>query len=294
MELPIDRIVIRERTRKTMTNIAALADSIRETGGPLHPPVVRRDGHDFVLVAGARRLAAMRQLGYDRVAVTVAHSLVDGRSALLAEGEEHTQREPVTPSEAGAHAARIEAVEAALAKERQRTLNNRPACEDSAQATDSASAGRTRDRVAKAVGMSHPKLREAREVIAAAEDETLPEPVRKVAQEAVERMDATGNVHGAHKLVEKAKQDNTPVTQALNALIDSTLPDGWPLIDRAEKGVLAIIRGLLSIDAAALSAVIDDSNRTSIEDAYQSFTRWITAFRQAAPARDGLRLVGGK
>ena len=116
MELPIDRIVIRERTRKTMTNIAALADSIRETGGPLHPPFVRRDGHDFVLVAGARRLAAMRQLGYDRVAVTVAHSLVDGRSALLAEGEENTQREPFTPSEAVAHAARIEAVEAALSK----------------------------------------------------------------------------------------------------------------------------------------------------------------------------------
>ena len=155
MELPIDRVVIRERSRTEMRNIESLADSIRETGGPLHPPVVRRDGNDFVLVAGARRIAAMRHLNYDRITVTVCHSLTDELAALKAEGEENSEREPFTPSEAVAHAARIEAVIAAKAKERQRTENNRPACADSAQAPDHR---KTRTEVAKAVGMSHPKL----------------------------------------------------------------------------------------------------------------------------------------
>ncbi len=40
MELSLDSIVVRDRSRQTMRNIASLAESIRERG-LLHPPVVR-------------------------------------------------------------------------------------------------------------------------------------------------------------------------------------------------------------------------------------------------------------
>lgn len=287
MELPIDRVLVRERTRTEMRNIASLADSIRETGGPLHPPVVRRDGNDFVLVAGARRIEAMRTLGYDRITVTVCHSLTDELAALRAEGEENTEREPFTPSEAVAHAARIEAVIAAKAKERQgqRTDLKPELRADSAQ-------GRTRAEVAKAVGMSHPKLTEARTVVATASDETLPEPVRVAARQAVEAMDRTGNVHGAKRMVDKAIEANKPELVALGKLIDETLPSDWQLIDAGEKGVTAV-RKFLCLDAELLAACSDAALVSDLADLIQSFARWGDRFTQAVPAPQGLRLVGG-
>ena len=151
MELPIASVVIGERSRREMRNIASLAESIRERGC-LHPPVVRREGRDrYVLVAGARRLAAMKSLGYDKVRVTVTYNIADELAALYAEGEENTEREPFTPSEAVAHAERIEGVIAAAARERQAnhggTAPGRPkdTCADSAQVSPP---GKTRDLVA--------------------------------------------------------------------------------------------------------------------------------------------------
>ena len=203
MELPIASVVVGDRSRREMRNIASLAESIRERGC-LHPPVVRREGRDrYILVAGARRLAAMKSLGYDKVTVTVTYNIADELAALYAEGEENTEREPFTPSEAVAHAERIEGVIAATARERQVAAlkQNR-----GAESTQREPGGKTRDLVAKATGMSHPKLAEAREVIAAAEDPDLPEPVRAAAAEAVAEMDVTGNVHGAVRKVREAKK----------------------------------------------------------------------------------------
>lgn len=299
MELPIDRIVIRDRSRTELRNIESLANSIRETGGPLHPPVVRLDGNEYVLVAGARRLAAMRQLGYDRITVTIAHSLVDELSALRAEGEENTEREPFLPTEAVAHAARIEAVVAARAKARQAEAGRSSApgrkAETSADSSEVSPkvSGETRAEVAAAVGMSHPKLKQAREVVAAATDETLPDEVREVAKQAAAAMDRTGNVNGAHKMLTKAKEAAEPAAKALTALVDDALPDGWPLIDRAEKGITALIRGLLAVDAAELAAVASADLAAELADLRQSFDRWFTTFQKSIPAH-GLRLVGGR
>lgn len=190
MELPIASVVIGERSRREMRNIASLAESIRERGC-LHPPVVRREGRDrYVLVAGARRLAAMKSLGYDKVRVTVTYNIADELAALYAEGEENTEREPFTPSEAVAHAERIEGVIAAAARGRQGTRTD---LQPSAESAEGSQAEReTRTQVAKATGLGRTKLAEAREVIAAAEDPDLPEPVRAAAAEAVAGANRTG------------------------------------------------------------------------------------------------------
>ena len=77
----IDDIIVGERQRKRMGDIAALAKSIADLG--LLQPVVVRPDH--TLVAGQRRIAACRLLGWEDVPVYVAESLADGLEMLTQE-----------------------------------------------------------------------------------------------------------------------------------------------------------------------------------------------------------------
>jgi ParB family chromosome partitioning protein len=65
-KLPITKIRVRNRYRKKLGDIESLATSIKELG-LLHPIVVRPDGR---LIAGERRLAACKRLGWKTVPVT--------------------------------------------------------------------------------------------------------------------------------------------------------------------------------------------------------------------------------
>jgi ParB family chromosome partitioning protein len=65
-KLAIKQIKVRDRFRKSLGDIRSLAASIEEVG-LLHPIVVRRDGR---LIAGERRLAACKELGWTHVPVT--------------------------------------------------------------------------------------------------------------------------------------------------------------------------------------------------------------------------------
>jgi ParB/RepB/Spo0J family partition protein len=64
---PVSDIRIGVRHRRDLGDIDELARSIDEVG-LLHPIVVRSDGR---LIAGERRLAACKRLGWQRVPVTV-------------------------------------------------------------------------------------------------------------------------------------------------------------------------------------------------------------------------------
>ena len=79
-QVPIDRIVVGERVRKDLGDIKVLAASIKEVG-LLHPIVVDAD---YRLIAGRRRLAACKSLGWKKIPVhiiplkePVAHHLHD-------------------------------------------------------------------------------------------------------------------------------------------------------------------------------------------------------------------------
>ena len=204
-ELPtvslIDDIQVGERHRHDLGDVAALAASIDELG-LLHPVVVTRDN---VLVAGERRLAACRSLGWDEVPVTVAHNLADAADLLKAEADENTQRKAFTPTEAEAIASAIEVSLAPIREaERQAKIAAAVASQprgaggrvakkpDGAKLAPSGPTPKTRDIAASATGFSAESIRKVREVKALAESPDTPEPVRTVAAEAIKEMDATG------------------------------------------------------------------------------------------------------
>lgn len=185
-------IRVGERHRRDMGDISGLAASIREVG-LLHPIVITPDG---ALVAGARRLAACNLLGLPEIPVTV----IELDELLKAEWVENTQRKDFTPSEAVAIGRALEERERERAKDRQRTLNNvETAPEKLSQAT-----GRVRDRVGAAIGMSGMTYEKAKAVTVAAENE--PDLYGEIAAE----MDATGNVHSAHKKLQKKRNAVPP------------------------------------------------------------------------------------
>ncbi len=172
-------IKTRRRYRRDVGDLRPLAESMREVG-LLHPVVVTPDA---VLVAGARRLAAAKMLGWGRVPVTV----VDLDEVVRGEHDENVHRKSFAPSEYVAITEALEAREREAAKERQGTRTDKHPAKF-AESTR----GETRAKLAKYAGVSHLTLKRAREVVEAAEAE--PERYGDL----VEEMDRTGRVYGAY------------------------------------------------------------------------------------------------
>ncbi len=198
MKVPTSEIVVGERVRKDVNDgISDLCNSIKDLG-QLQPILVDTD---FNLIAGARRLRACELLGID-VAIFTCNGIDDALKRLKAERDENHCRKPWSPSEWVEIGKRIEAIEKPKSVERQGKRTdlehggNFPPCDG----------GKTRDKVAEALGVSGKTYEKAKAVVAASEDETLPEPVREVAREAVKKMDATGKVDPAFKVVKEAKE----------------------------------------------------------------------------------------
>ena len=96
--LEIDRIIVREQVRKTFTDesINELADSIREFG-LLNPLTVKRQGNDFLLISGERRLRALKSLGETNAQV-IERDIKDEDIPFI-QIIENAQREDVPPLE---------------------------------------------------------------------------------------------------------------------------------------------------------------------------------------------------
>src|ERR1700726_2666915 len=109
--MDIQQIQIGFRYRKDLGDLRALAQSIEEVG-LLHPIVVTAAGR---LIAGQRRLAACRLLGWTDVPVTV----VDLYQAARGEADENFVRKDLLPSEIVALKGAIEPLERREARERQ-------------------------------------------------------------------------------------------------------------------------------------------------------------------------------
>ncbi len=182
----IRAIRVPERHR-TIGDITSLAASIR-TLGLLHPIVVDGDGR---LVAGARRLAAVRALGWRDVPVRVVRSLGDAVQALRAERDENTERQAFKPSELVSLARALEPLERSEARQRLRHGGRPGAGGKRSGKLPDHSVGATRDKLANAVGVSGRTLDKARKVVEAAE--------RDAARYRflVTEMDRTGNVSAA-------------------------------------------------------------------------------------------------
>jgi len=187
--MKLDKVREVGRHRTDLGNIRELADSIAAVG-LLHPVVVTPD---LDLVAGQRRLAAMRALGWTEGPVRIVDNLTDAAAVLRAEADENTCRKDFTPTEAETIASAREAILKPLAKERMSEGGKGVKVGHPSPRTDRASATGT--------GFSASTIRKVRETKALAADTATPEPVRQVVADALAEMDETGKVDAAYKKV---------------------------------------------------------------------------------------------
>lgn len=96
LERAVGSIAVGRRHRTDLGDLDALAASI-ERNGLLQPPTITPNG---TLVCGARRLAAIKQLGWRRVSVWVRSGISDRLGHLLAEQDDNQLHKPLTPIEA--------------------------------------------------------------------------------------------------------------------------------------------------------------------------------------------------
>lgn len=141
-EISVNSIVVGDRFRKDMGDVHALAASI-STLGLLEPIVIDSQRK---LICGARRLAAVKTLGHESIAVRVIDC-----DALLAEHDENEIREPFKASERVAIADAI--------AERLVGRNHRPdKCGNISTVIEE---GKTRDLAAAKAGLGSGKTYEA-------------------------------------------------------------------------------------------------------------------------------------
>jgi hypothetical protein len=200
--MKVSEIKVGKRHRKDLGDIAGLAASIRDLGQLIQPIAVWPDG---TLAAGERRLAAVKELGWEDVPVYVLASLDDLLQRLKTERDENTERKAFTPSEAVALGAEIEELERKAAKERQRHHGGTaPGKTKNTSGNLPEVSGDTRDKTAEAVGMSGRTYEKAKAVVEAAEAD--PEMFGDLA----EVMDRTGKVDGAFREMEKRRDPPPP------------------------------------------------------------------------------------
>lgn len=206
----INAITIRDRHRKQLGNIDALAESISQIG-LLHPIVIKADG---TLIAGERRLAAYQRLGHTQIPATIAEHINDIYTALQAERDENTCRKPFDPSEAVSVAKSIEPYEREAARERQGTRTDTQLVANFAT-SDKPKKQRAADKTAAAVGMGRDTLHKAQSIVEAADE------APDLFGDLVAQMDKNGKVDRAYKELQERKRQAELAERAAKA---NTIP----------------------------------------------------------------------
>lgn len=186
-------MVVGRRFRTSLGDLAPLAESIRAVG-LIHPPVVNSR---LELVAGQRRLEAVKSLGWAEVPVVVTGSLDEALVSLRAEMDENTCRLDMRPTELVELGRRLEELERPAAKDRRDGGLKQNTDDDRSGNFPERSEGRVRDKVGEAVGVSGKTYEKARAVVEAAEAD--PEAFEEVVRE----MDRTGKIDPAYRRVKR-------------------------------------------------------------------------------------------
>lgn len=182
MLINIEQIKVEKRIRKEFGDIEGLAHSIKELG-LLNPPVVTPD---YTLVAGERRLRALKHLGYQQIQVNVM-SFEDYEHKLKAEVHENEQRKEFSFSERIEWARELEQIERLKAKDRMgQGVENFP----------QPHTGKSRDIVAEQTGFGSGKQFQKAKYIA---DNADPETIEQLDNEEI-------SIHAAYQKVKKEKE----------------------------------------------------------------------------------------
>lgn len=208
MKLKISDIVIDDRIRQTVGNIEELALDLR-VNGQIVPITVRiaNDG-TYHLVAGYRRITAMRLNGEDTIEAFVIPE-DDEETLLRMEISENEIREDFTRTERMNYIRRLDEIEAKKAKERM--------LKGKADPTQNSAEGEAREIVAEKVGISHDTIAREKKIIEH-KDEIDPEDFKNWDEGKL----STNKVFTALKAKLKAKEDELSMALEGNRKLAST------------------------------------------------------------------------
>ncbi|MBB2914906.1 hypothetical protein FHS43_006218 [Streptosporangium becharense] len=290
MRVSVDAITLGERDRTDLGDLDELADSIAAVG-LLHPVVITEARE---LVAGGRRLAAVRLLDWGEVPVTIV-DLATAADVLKAEADENTCRKPLTPYEASRareRRARVLAPKAEGRKAHGQTAPGRPNA--SPRLGEASRKARETSKVA-AIGTGYSgstldkvdRIRDVAErgVVRQGRTEVpVPEPVREVARQALGEVKVTGAA------VEPASRK---VDQALAEYVQGSADvQAARLRKETFRLIVQLNDGLPKLDAARVAELCDEDMWTAITAAHDRLAAWT---RDVGERRGpGLRVIKGE
>ncbi|TWE13075.1 ParB family chromosome partitioning protein [Rudaeicoccus suwonensis] len=229
LDRTVESIQVGYRVRRDLGDLTELCASIHQLG-LLQPITITPDG---TLVCGARRLAAVRQLGWGRVKVWITSTVSSRLAEVLAEQHENTARKPLTPTEAAALYTELKRLYAEDAARRQqatqftadRNPRHQPGSDGGGKLPppsnpppdSEATVGKARQQAARAITGrdSSRSLDHVSEVQRLADDPATPKQVREIARRELAGMEADGTVYGHYLTVRAAAS-----TVALGRLAD--------------------------------------------------------------------------
>jgi len=161
----ISEIKIEKRIRKDYGDIEGLAQSIKEHG-LLQPIVITPDG---TLIAGERRLEAVKLLGWTEIKTCIT-TVLDREEQLLCEIAENEKRKEFTPSERVAYGKELEQIQTLKAKNNQGKRSDLTSTSIEAEVNKSQN---TDEIVGKKVGLSKEIYRRAKRVVESGNEDII-------------------------------------------------------------------------------------------------------------------------
>ncbi|MGO0577968.1 ParB N-terminal domain-containing protein [Ornithinimicrobium panacihumi] len=207
LDRAVDSIIVGNRHRTDLGDLSGLAESIARDG-LLQPLTVTIDG---VLVCGARRLAAIKQLRWRTVSVWVRSGVSGRLGHLLAEQDDNLLHKDLTPVEAAALYRELKILMAEDASRRQAatrfSAENQPGKDGAGNfPAPSEPVGRASEQAAAMIpgGASYKTLDKIDYLRQIADDPAVPAAVRADAAEELGRIDAGAPVHPAFERIRAA------------------------------------------------------------------------------------------
>ncbi|WP_114906667.1 ParB N-terminal domain-containing protein [Ornithinimicrobium murale] len=209
LERTVDSIRVGRRHRTAFGNIDELAASI-DRDGLLQPITITPDG---ALVCGARRLAAIKQLGWRKVNVWVRSGISDRLGHLLAEQDDNVLHKPLTQTEAAALYRELKTLMAEDAERRksatQFSRERQPGNDGPGESPGpSGPLGEAREQAARMVTgtASYKRLEQVGWLQRIAEDPAQPAELRARVAAELERIDAGAPVHPIYEAIRNAAE----------------------------------------------------------------------------------------
>ncbi len=227
LDRAVDSLIVGTRHRTDLGDIETLAASI-DRDGLLQPLTITIDG---VLVCGARRLAAIKMLGWRTVSVWVRGGLSDRLGKLLAEQDDNMLHKPYNQLEAAALYREIKEVMAEDAARRksatQFSAGHQPGNDGPAKfAGPSGALGDARELAAAMIpgGASHTTLEKVGYIEEIAANPAQPETLRAEAAAALKRIEAGDPVHPIYQAIRDSADAAREVREAtMHALAEDAV-----------------------------------------------------------------------